>query len=170
MEIVLDTWTTNKTNGSKYDPKFVLRRHLNRHHKAKLKMWTQKFDLIENICVIRTTYQRDLISPPQSVVRQKRAFIIYGIYRPVDIISICHDAYLDISAYQLSRSVSKVSRLVNKLFDLIFQASEYEKNVKNMAFPANTNCSKRRPATFLVQNDWATSLWQIILKTSKSSQ
>ena len=63
MEIVLDTWTTNKTNGSKYDSKIVLRGHLSRHHNAKLKMWTQKFDLIENMCVIRTTYQRDLISP-----------------------------------------------------------------------------------------------------------
>ena len=60
----------------------------------------------------------------------EKAFIIYGIYRPVDIISICHDEYLDISAYQLSRSVSKVSWLVNKLFDLIFQSSEYEKQRK----------------------------------------
>jgi hypothetical protein len=41
----------------------------------------------------------------------EKAFIIYGIYRPVDIIS----------------KVSKVSRLVNKHFDLFFQASEYEK-------------------------------------------
>jgi hypothetical protein len=47
MEIVLDTCTTNKTNGSKYDSKIVLRGHHNRHHNAKLKMWTQKFDLIE---------------------------------------------------------------------------------------------------------------------------
>jgi hypothetical protein len=43
--------------------------------------------------------------PPQLVVRQKRAFIIYGIYRPVDIISICHVEYLDISAYQLNKSI-----------------------------------------------------------------
>ena len=63
MEIALDTWTTNKTNGSKYDSKIVLHGHHNRHHNAKLKMWTQKFDLIEKMCVIRTTYQRDLISP-----------------------------------------------------------------------------------------------------------
>ena len=63
MEIVLDTWTTNKTNGSKYESKIVLRGHDNRHHNAKLKMWTQKFDLIEKLCVIRTTYQWDLISP-----------------------------------------------------------------------------------------------------------
>jgi hypothetical protein len=39
MEIVLDTWTTNKTNGSKYDSKIGLRGHHNRHHNAKLKMW-----------------------------------------------------------------------------------------------------------------------------------
>jgi hypothetical protein len=63
MEIVLDTWTTNNTNGSKYDSRIVLRGHHNRQHNAKLKMWTQKFDLIENICAIRITYQRDLISP-----------------------------------------------------------------------------------------------------------
>ena len=43
--------------------------------------------------------------PPQLVVRQKRAFIIYGIYRPIDIISICHVEYLDISAYQLNKSI-----------------------------------------------------------------
>jgi len=36
VEIVLDTWTTSKTNGSKYDSKIVLRRHQNRHHNAKL--------------------------------------------------------------------------------------------------------------------------------------
>ena len=60
---MLDTWTTNKTNGSKYDSKIVLRGHHNRHHNGKLKMWTQKFDLIEKMCIMRTTYQRDLISP-----------------------------------------------------------------------------------------------------------
>ena len=128
MEIVLDTWTTNKRNRSKNDPKIVLREPLNRHHKAKLKMWTQKFDLIENICLIRTTYQRDRISPtPIGSSAEKGVHHLRDIstYR-YTIISICHDEYLDISAYQLSRSVSKVSRLVNKLFDLIFQVSEYE--------------------------------------------
>ena len=99
MEIVLDTWTTNETNGIKYDPKIVLRGHLKRHNKAKLKMWTQKFDLIENICVIRTTYQRDLISPTPIGSSQKRAFIIYGIYRPVDII-LYRFATLNISTFQ----------------------------------------------------------------------
>ena len=65
--------------------------------------------------------------PPQLVVRQKSAFIIYGIYRPVDIISICHDEYLDISAYQLIKSICiKSNSTCQQALDLIFQASEYE--------------------------------------------